>query len=163
VTDRQTDGQTDRQTDRQTDGIAIAYTRYSIYAVARKNLNDTQQLFYGPLPETTWVSQYQKKHSPTHTYLDHQPTLPASSIYYDPKHLICSIHMLNSFSMTSLQVLFGLPLGLEPSFSYSIHFFTQSLSSFATHAHTIATCFVVICYLFLVFPITLTLELYLLP
>jgi len=28
---------TDRQTDRQTDGIAIAYTRYSIYAVARKN------------------------------------------------------------------------------------------------------------------------------
>ena len=27
----------DRQTDRQTDGRAIAYTRYSIYAVARKN------------------------------------------------------------------------------------------------------------------------------
>ena len=25
------------RTDRQTDGIAIAYTRYSIYAVARKN------------------------------------------------------------------------------------------------------------------------------
>jgi len=32
-----TDGQTDRQTDRQPDGIAMAYTRYSIYAVARKN------------------------------------------------------------------------------------------------------------------------------
>jgi len=32
-----TDIQTDRQTDRQTDGIAIAYTCYSIYAVARKN------------------------------------------------------------------------------------------------------------------------------
>jgi len=31
---------------------------------------------------------------------------------------------------TSLQVLFGLPLGLAPSLSYSIHFFTQSLSSF---------------------------------
>jgi len=30
-----TDGRTDRQTDRQTDGIAMAYTRYSIYAVAR--------------------------------------------------------------------------------------------------------------------------------
>jgi len=29
---------TDGQTDRQTDGIAMAYTRYSIYAVARKNL-----------------------------------------------------------------------------------------------------------------------------
>jgi len=33
-----TDRQTDRQTDGQTDGIAIAYTHYSIYAVARKNL-----------------------------------------------------------------------------------------------------------------------------
>jgi len=32
-----TDKQTDRRTDGQTDGIAIAYTRYSIYAVARKN------------------------------------------------------------------------------------------------------------------------------
>ena len=29
---------------------------------------------------------------------------------------------------TSLQVLFGLPLGLGPSTSYSIHFFTQSSS-----------------------------------
>jgi len=27
---------TDGQTDRQTDGIGMAYTRYSIYAVARK-------------------------------------------------------------------------------------------------------------------------------
>jgi len=32
---RVTDGHT--QTDRQTDGIGVAYTRYSIYAVARKN------------------------------------------------------------------------------------------------------------------------------
>ena len=30
----------DRQTDRQTDGIAIAYMRYSIYAVARNNLKN---------------------------------------------------------------------------------------------------------------------------
>ena len=29
--------QTDRQTGGQTDGIATAYTRYSIYAVARKS------------------------------------------------------------------------------------------------------------------------------
>ena len=28
----------DRQTDGQTDGIGVAYTRYSIYAVVRKNL-----------------------------------------------------------------------------------------------------------------------------
>jgi len=32
---RVTDGQTDRRTDGRTDGIGVAYTRYSIYAVAR--------------------------------------------------------------------------------------------------------------------------------
>ena len=32
---------TDRQTDGQTDGIGVAYTRYSIYAVARKNRRTT--------------------------------------------------------------------------------------------------------------------------
>jgi len=31
-----------------------------------------QQLFYGPLSRTTWVSRYQKKHSPTH-HPDHHP------------------------------------------------------------------------------------------
>ena len=35
-----------------------------------------------------------------------------------------------SFCTTSNQDLFGLPLGLEPSASYSIYFFTQSMSSF---------------------------------
>jgi len=37
-----------------------------------------------------------------------------------------------SFSTISLQVIFGLPLGLAPSTSYSTHFFTQSLSSFCS-------------------------------
>jgi len=32
----------------------------------------------------------------------------------------------------NLQVFFGLPLGLAPSASYSIHFYTQSLSSFCS-------------------------------
>jgi len=47
-------------------------------------------------------------------------------------HSILSVqlHAWQSFCTTSLQVLFGLPLGLAPSISYSIHFFTQSLSSF---------------------------------
>jgi len=83
------------------------------------------------LSATTQVSQYQKKHSPTHTYRGHQSSL------------ICFIHLLQSmasslfnpcarqsFSTISLQVFFGLPLGLAPSTSYFIHFFTQSLSSF---------------------------------
>jgi len=34
---------TDGQTDRRTDGQAIAYTRYSIYAVARKNYTVSQK------------------------------------------------------------------------------------------------------------------------
>jgi len=37
-----------------------------------------------------------------------------------------------SFCTTSVHVLFGLPLGLEPSTSYSIYFFTQSVSSFCS-------------------------------
>ena len=57
--------------------------------------------------------------------------------------LICFIHLLRStassvfnlcarqsFSTISLQVFFGLSLGLAPSTSYTIHFFTQSFSSF---------------------------------
>jgi len=54
------------------------------------------------LPGTTRLSQYQKKHSPTHIYLSPQ----------------------------SVSKFFCLPLGLAPSTSHSIYFFTQSLSSF---------------------------------
>jgi len=80
---------------------------------------------------TTWVSRYQKKHSPTQTCHCHQSSL------------FCFIHLLwsmtsslfnsrawQSFSTISLQVFFGLLLCLAPSTSYSIYFFTQSLSSF---------------------------------
>ena len=37
-----------------------------------------------------------------------------------------------SINQSTLQVFLGLPLGLVPSTSYSIHFFTQSLSSFCS-------------------------------
>ena len=84
------------------------------------------QPFYGPLSETT-----QKKHSPTHTYPDHQP------VFINFLHRLQSIassqfnlRVWQSFCPTSLQVIFGLPLDLAPSTSYSTHFFTQSLSSF---------------------------------
>jgi len=85
------------------------------------------------LSRTIQVSWYQKKHSPTHTYYDHQSSL------------ICFLHLLwstasslfnlrawQSFSTIPLQVFFGLPLVLAPSTSYSMHFFTQSLSSFCS-------------------------------
>jgi len=89
-----------------------------------------QQSFYGPLSGTTRVSQYQKKHSPTH-HPDHHPIF--ISFFHLPRSIASSlfkIRALQSFCTTSVHVLFGLPLGLEPSTSYSIHFFTQSVSSF---------------------------------
>jgi len=120
-----------------------------------------QQLSYGPLSGTTRVSRYQKKRSPTH-HPDHPILI---SLFHLPQSIASSLFELlawQSFCTTSVHVLFGLPLGLEPSTSYSIHFFTQSLSSFRNH--TIATCFAVVSilyHLFLVFLSTPYLELYL--
>jgi len=96
------------------------------------------------LTRTTRVSRYQKKHSPTHMYHGHQSSLicfvhlirsTASSLF--------SPHAWQSFSTISLQVFFGLSLGLAPSTSYSIHFFTQSLSSFRNtcpYHHSLFCC-----------------------
>jgi len=84
-----------------------------------------------PLSGTTRVSRYQKKHSYTQTYLDHQPSF--ISFLHLLQSIASSLFTLRawqSLCTTSLQILFGLPLGLEPSTSYSIHVFTQSLSSF---------------------------------
>ena len=76
---------------------------------------------------TTRVGRYQKKHSRTHTQPDHQTSFiiflhlqrsTASSLFI--------LRAWQSSRTTSLQVL----LGLEPSTSYSIHFFTQSAASF---------------------------------
>jgi len=88
-----------------------------------------QQPFYGPLSGTTRVSRYQKKHSPTH-HPNHHPFF--ISFFHLPQSIASSLFKLRawqSFCTTSLDVLFGLPLGLERSTSYSIHFFTQSVST----------------------------------
>jgi len=68
----------------------------------------------------------------THSHSSWSPIIPICFL-----HLLRSIassvfnpRALQSFSTISLQVLFRLPLGLVPFTSYSIHFFTQSLSSF---------------------------------
>ena len=50
--------------------------------------------------------------------------------FYGPLSSLFKLRAWQSFCTTSFHVLFGLPLGLEPSTSYSIHFFTQSVSSF---------------------------------
>jgi len=44
-----------------------------------------------------------------------------------------------SFSMTSVQVFFGLPLGLTPSTSKSVHFSPNHSHPFLKHVHTILT------------------------
>jgi len=54
------------------------------------------------LSGTIRVSQYQKKHSPTHTYRGHQSSKSALSIYYDPWHPSCSIHTRDSLFPQSL-------------------------------------------------------------
>ena len=89
------------------------------------------QPFNGPWSGTTQVGRYKKKHAPTHIHPDHRTS------FINFLHLLRSIasslfclRAWQSFSTTSLQVLFGLPLGLGPSTSYSMHFFTESSSSF---------------------------------
>jgi len=90
-----------------------------------------QQPFNGRLSGTTRAGRYQKKHSPAHTHpgqrtsfitFVHLQDSTASSLF--------SLRAWQSSRTTSFQVLFGLPLGLQPSTSYSMHFFPQSSSSF---------------------------------
>ena len=101
-----------------------------------------QQPFNGRLSGTTRVCRYQKKHSPAHTHPGqrtsfitflHLQRSTASSLF--------SLRAWQSSRTTSFQVLFGLPLGLEPSTSYSMHFFTQSSSSFrSTYQRSLFCC-----------------------
>jgi len=82
-----------------------------------------QQMFYGPLSGTTRVSRYQKKHSSTH-HPDHHPMF--ISFFHLPQSIASSLFKLRawqSFCTISFHVLFGVPLGLEPSTSCSIHFY----------------------------------------
>ena len=101
--------------------------------------------FNGPWSGTTWVGRYQKKHSPTHTHPDHRTS------FINFLHLLRSITSTvfsscawQSSLTTSVQVLFGLFLVLDPL----LH--TPCISSpshhllFAAHAHTITACSAVI-------------------
>ena len=95
------------------------------------NLTTTHtQPFNGLWSGTTQVGQYQKKHSPTHTHPGHRTSFInflyllrsiASSVF--------SLHAWQSCWTASFQVLFGFPLCLGSSTSYSVNFFTQSSSS----------------------------------
>ena len=93
------------------------------------------------LSRTTQVSRYQKKHSPTHTYRGHQSSLICFlHLLQSMASYLFNLHALQCLPTISLQVFFVLPLGLAPSTSYSIHFFTQSLSSFRSIYHCNLFC-----------------------
>jgi len=93
------------------------------------------------LGQTGWACTRRNIHSLTLIVVIDHP-LSASSISYDgilPVQLTCS----TVFSTISLQVFFGLSLGLAPSTSYSIHFFTQSSSYFRStcpYNHNLFCC-----------------------
>ena len=115
------------------------------------------QPFNGLWSGTTRVGRYQNKHSPTHTHPDRQ--LSFIIFLHLQRPMSSSLFILRAWQSsytTSLQVIFGLPLGLGPSTSYSIHFFTQPSSSFrraCAHAHTSAACSAAIpmlCHLYLI-------------
>ena len=113
-----------------------------------------------PVPEVTLT------HPPSWSSSNLCQLLPSTSIH---SILLVQITCLAIFfCTTSFHVLFGLPLGLEPSTSYSTHFFTQSVSSFRSTCPYHRSLFFfavvsIIYHLFLVFLLTSYLELCLLP
>jgi len=86
--------------------------------------------FMALCPGLPKVSRYHKKHSPTNIYPDHQSSfisfLPPSTAIRSilPVQFTCLTVFLHKLSPSPIW-----SLGLEPSTSCSIHFFTQSLSS----------------------------------
>ena len=93
----------------------------------KKSTNTHTQPFNGLWSGTTRVGRYQKKHSPTHTHPDHR--ISFIIFLHSQRSMSSTLFILRAWQSsrsTSLQVLFR----LGPSTSYSIHFFTQSLSSF---------------------------------
>jgi len=73
-----------------------------------------------PVPEETLT------HPPYWWLSNLYQLIPSTTIH---SILLVQITCLAMFLHNLFHVLFGLPLGLEPSTSYSIHFFTQSVSS----------------------------------
>jgi len=109
------------------------------------------------LSVTTWVSWYQKKYSHSPTYRGHQSSLicfihllrsTASSIFYP--------HALQSFSTISLEVFLVYLLACHPPLHTPYISSPNHYLLFATHAHTIATCFAVVPRLCHLIPVSLS-------
>jgi len=156
-------------------GCLLVYNSYQLFDVFRdlciyqfhKNLSITfwvilltLQPFYGSLDfvwdnpgepvvvsklKFTYYCRYQKKHSPTHTYLVINHPLSASSIYYDPWHPTYSIYVPDSLFAQSVS-----KFSLVYLFAWHPPLHTPYISApnccllFAAHVHTTATCFAVV-------------------
>ena len=104
-----------------------------------------QQPVNGRLSGTTRVGRYQKKHSPAHTHPGQRTSfITFLHLQLSMASSLFSLRAWQSSRTTSFQVLFGLPLVLNPQ----LH--TPCISSpnhhhlFAAHAHTNAACYAVI-------------------
>ena len=92
------------------------------------------QPFNGLLSGT--VRDYPGRPVPEEIFTHSHPSWSSDILYHLPPFttiddiLFVQFTSWQSSRTTSLPVLFGLPLGLGPSTSYSMHFFTQSSSSF---------------------------------
>ena len=107
------------------------------------------QPFNGRWSRTTQVGRYQKKLANSH------PSWSSDILYQLPPFPTIHSILWVQFTCltTSFQVLFGLPLGLGPSTSYSIISSPIHYLIFTAHAHTNAACSAVIpmlCHLYLV-------------
>jgi len=129
--------------------LCCSHTHTHTHTCARAHTHT--QLFYGsldfvrdnlsePVPEETCI----------HSHLSWSSVIPYLLPPSVTIHGILTVQFtcLIVFSTISVQVSFGLPLGLTPSTSYSIHFFSQSLSFFCSTCHTVTTCFAMILRLF---------------
>ena len=91
------------------------------------------QPFYSSLDSVRNPGELVPEEAFAHSHLSWSSVIP----YLLPPSII--IHGILHVQLTclivffhNLQVFFGLPVGLAPSTSYSIHFLTQSLSSFCS-------------------------------
>ena len=97
------------------------------------------------------MSRYQKKHSSTH-HPDHHPIF--ISFFHLLQSIASSLFKLcawKSFCTTSLHILFGLSVDLEPPPHIPYVCSPNQCLLFATHGHTIATCFAVVSILYHLF------------
>ena len=88
-----------------------------------------------PVPEETFTHSHSSSSSIIPICFLHLLWSMASSLF--------NPHTWHSFSTISVQVFFGLPLGLAPFTSYSISSSNYCLH-FTANAHTTATCFAVV-------------------